>query len=221
MKVVFLEDVEGTAQVGDVKDVKNGFARNFLLPRGLAAAATKDNLFRAEALAERENRRQSKLDEEWGPIAERMRELTLSMEARVGETGRLFGSVTNRDIAEELTNRIGREIEARQVLLPEPLRELGEHAVPVKLTRSTTVDVKVEVVPDEQSKGIVARMEAEKAEREERERRDAEAAAYRARQARAQAEEAEAETEAGADEADEATDDQVEASTEAEATEAS
>jgi large subunit ribosomal protein L9 len=222
MKVVFLEDVEGTAQVGDVKDVKNGFARNFLLPRGLAVAATKDNLFRAEALAERENRRQAKLDEEWAPTADRLRDYTVTMEARVGETGRLYGSVTNRDIAEALTKQIGRDIEQRQVLLPEPIRELGPHPVPVKLTRSTTIDVNVEVVPDEQSKGIVARMEAEKAEREERERRDAEAAAYRARQARAQREEAEAEAETEVEDADE-TEEPAEAdtATEAEETEAS
>lgn len=199
MKVVFFEDVEGTAQVGDVKDVKNGFARNFLLPRGIAAAATKDNLFRAEALAEHENRRQAKLDEEWGPIAEKLRELTLPMEARVGETGRLFGSVTNRDVAEALTKELGRDIEQRQVLISEPIRALGPHPVPVKLTRSMTIDVNVEVVPDEQSKGIVARMEAEKAEREERERRDLEAAAYRARQAREQAEHDESETDESED----------------------
>ena len=93
MKVVFFEDVEGTAQVGDVKDVKNGFARNFLLPRGLAGSTSKDNLQRANSLAQKEARRQEKLDQEAGKYVDRLEGYTITLEARVGESGRLFGAI--------------------------------------------------------------------------------------------------------------------------------
>lgn len=182
MKVVFFEDVEGTADVGDVKDVKNGFARNYLLPRGIAAPATKNNLFRAKSVAEREARHQAKLDEDWSPIAERIEGHVVTVEARVGETGRLFGSVTNRDIAEKLTEAMGQEIDSRAVLLAEPLRDLGSHPVTVRLTRNLRKEITVEVTPDEASQAIVARLEAEREAQEEQERRDAEARAYQREQ---------------------------------------
>src|SRR5690606_20589862 len=100
MKVVFFEDVEGTALVGDVKEVKNGFARNYLLPRGIAGPTTPTNLQHANSLAQKEARRQEKLDRDAQVHVDRLEGYTITLEARVGETGRLFGSVTNRDIAE-------------------------------------------------------------------------------------------------------------------------
>lgn len=169
MKVVFFEDVEGTALVGDVKDVKNGFARNFLLPRGLAGPATPDNLQRARALAEREARRQAKLDAAAQVHKERLEGYTVTIEARVGETGRLYGSVTNRDIAARIEESTGLEIDPHTVLLPEPIRELGRRSVTIKFTRNVSVDVDVDVVPDEESKPIVAKLEAERAAQAEAE----------------------------------------------------
>lgn len=170
MKVVFFEDVEGTAQVGEVKDVKNGFARNFLLPRSLAAPATKDNLQRANALAQKEARRQEKLDTEARKLLDRLQGYTVTLEARVGETGRLFGSITNRDIAEKLNSSTGLSIDPHTVLLPEPIRELGERAVTIKFTRNVSAEVKVEVAPDESSRPAVAKFLAQQ-------QADAEAAA--------------------------------------------
>ncbi|MCS7295997.1 MAG: 50S ribosomal protein L9 [Chloroflexota bacterium] len=186
MKVVFLQDVEGTALVGEVKEVKNGFARNYLIPRGLAAPATKENLRYAKVLAEREARRQAKLDAEAQPIAERLAELELAIEARVGETGRLFGSVTNRDIAEAIAQKVGVTVDPHHILLPEPIRELGRRDVTIKLTRNVAATVHVEVVPDEASKAIVERLKAqEEAARLEAEKRKAEAEyAARAEQGR-------------------------------------
>lgn len=163
MKVVFFEDVEGTAQVGDVKDVKNGFARNFLLPRGLAGPTTKDNLGHAGALAQKETRRQEKLDTEARKHTGSLERYTITLEARVGESGRLFGAITNRDIAEKLTSSSGLEIDPHTVLLAEPIRELGARPVTIKFTRNVSVEVTVDVVPDEESKPIVAKLEAERA----------------------------------------------------------
>jgi large subunit ribosomal protein L9 len=159
--VVFFQDVEGTAQVGDVKDVRNGFARNFLLPRGLAGPTTKENLFRAEGIAKKESRRQAKLDADAQGVAARIGSLVVTVEARVGESGRLFGSVTNRDIAERLNAATGLDVDPHIILLPEPIRELGERAVPIRLSRNVHVDVTVNVVPDADSAAAVAKLMAE------------------------------------------------------------
>ena len=181
MKVVFFQDVEGTAEVGEVKIVKNGFARNFLLPRGLAGASNKDNLQRANSLAQKEARRQEKLDAEARTVSQKLEGYTVTIEARVGENGRLFGSVTNRDISERLAIA-GHQVDAHIILLAEPIRELGARPVPVKFTRNVTVEVTVDVVPDEESKPIVARLEAERAAQAEAEAKKAAEAAYAAEQ---------------------------------------
>ncbi len=162
MKVVFFEDVEGTARVGDIKDVKNGFARNFLLPRNIAGATNKDNLTRANSLAQKDARRQERLDAEARTTTSQIGDVRVQIPARVGESGRLFGSVTNRDIAEKLSELTGLTIDSHIVLLPEPIRELGERLVSIKFTRNVIVEVPVEVIPDEESKPVVARLLAER-----------------------------------------------------------
>jgi large subunit ribosomal protein L9 len=202
MKVVFFEDVEGTALVGDIKEVKNGFARNFLLPNGVAGPTNKDNLQRANSLAQKEARRQEKLDADARKITDKIQDYTVTLEARVGETGRLFGSITNRDVAEKLNSSTGLNIDAHTILLPEPIREIGERSVTIKFTRNISIDITVDVVPDEASKPVVAKLLAD---------REAEAAALKAAQeaaaARLRAESEEAATEdysAAADSADDA-----------------
>lgn len=205
MKVVFFEDVEGTAQVGDVKDVKNGFARNFLLPRGLAGPTTKDNVAHAGALAQKEARRQEKLDTEARKHTDRLDGYTITLEARVGESGRLFGAITNRDIAEKLTASSGVEIDSHIVLLPEPIRELGNRPVTIKFTRNVTVEINVDVVPDEESRPIVERLEAERAAQEEADAKKAAEEEYQRRlqdRSRAAADEAAAAAEAETEEAE-------------------
>jgi large subunit ribosomal protein L9 len=148
MKVVFLEEVEGTAHTGDVKNVANGFARNFLLPRKLAAPATDHYITIAQAKAGKEAKRQERLDDEARdrllPIVDGK---SVSIEVRVGEQGKLFGSVTARDIAELLQDATRIELEHRQVDLREPIRELGAHEVTVKLTRNVLATITVNVEP--------------------------------------------------------------------------
>ena len=156
MKVVFFEEVEGTALVGEVKEVKNGFARNYLLPRGLAGPTTRNNLVRAERLAQADAIRQEKLDGEANPVALAIAGAEMTFEARVGEQGRLFGSITARDIAERLTEIAaesvpGAVIEHRQVLLPQSLRTLGSEDVRVRLTWNVSEEVRVIVEPDADS----------------------------------------------------------------------
>ena len=156
MKVVFFEEVEGTALVGEIKEVKNGFARNYLLPRGLAGPTTKNNLIRAERLAQADAIRQEKLDGVASPVALAIAGAEITFQARVGEQGRLFGSITARDIADRLTEIAsesvpGSVIEHRQVLLPQSLRTLGTEEVRVRLTRNVSAEVRVIVEPDADS----------------------------------------------------------------------
>ncbi|MCA9830711.1 MAG: 50S ribosomal protein L9 [Dehalococcoidia bacterium] len=183
MKVVFLEDVEGTALVGDVKEVKAGFARNFLLPRGMAIPATKNNIQRATSVASRETVRQAKLDAEARDVVGKLEGLAVTIEARLGENGRLFGSVTNRDIAARLAEA-GHEVDAHIIQLSEPIREIGERVVAIRFTRNVSTDVTVTVVPDEASKPILERIEAEKKALEEAEAKRLAEMEYAANQAR-------------------------------------
>jgi len=163
MKVVFLEEVEGTARTGDVKNVANGFARNFLLPRKLAAPATDHYITIAQAKATKDARKQSKLDEDAQKLLPKIDGQELTVEVRVGEQEKLFGSVTAREIAEMLVERTKIELEHRQVDLKQPLRELGTFQVPVKLTRNVIATVTVNVTPV----GGVAETAAPVAEAEE------------------------------------------------------
>ncbi len=148
MKVVFMEEVEGTARVGEVKNVADGFARNYLLPRRLAAPATDHYITIAAARAEKELSRQTKLDEEAQErLVPKMEGQSVTIEVRVGEQGKLFGSVTARDIAEALQEATSVELEHRQIDLRQPIREVGSQEVTVKLTRNVHVPVTVNVEP--------------------------------------------------------------------------
>lgn len=158
MKVVFVEEVPGSALVGEVKEVKNGYARNFLLPRGLAVPATKDNLERGERLAKADTVRQDKLDTVAQAVADKIDGVTLSLTARVGEQGRLYGSITAANIADELSTIAGESVDHRQVLLGQSIRTIGTHALRVRLTRNVFASVTVEVA-SEQTAGEQAEAE--------------------------------------------------------------
>jgi large subunit ribosomal protein L9 len=149
MKVVFVEEVLGTAVPGDVKDVKDGFARNYLLPRGLAIPATKDALQRAQALSKREDKRQAGLDAEARRLLEKLEGQKVTLRARVGDQGRLYGSVTAADIAGKLEEILGGEFDRRRILLQEPIREVGVRMVPLRLTRNVSHQLEVEIEAEE------------------------------------------------------------------------
>ena len=148
MKVVFMEEVEGTARVGEVKNVADGFARNYLLPRRLAAPANDHYIAIAQGRAAKEARRQEREDEEaLAHLVPKMEGRSVTIEVRVGEQGKLFGSVTARDIARALQEDTGVELEHRQVDLRQPIREVGSQEVTVNLTRNVHVQVNVSVEP--------------------------------------------------------------------------
>jgi large subunit ribosomal protein L9 len=159
VKVVFLETVEGSGAMGEIRDVANGYARNFLLPRGFAAPATPHLLKRAEELAVIEEERQRVEDEQAHQLVGKLEGATLVMAVRVGEQGRLYGSVTNVDIAEKAGEILGEELDRRRVLLPEVIRTVGLQTVPVRLSRNITTDVTVAVVDAGAPEGVEAAVE--------------------------------------------------------------
>jgi len=156
VKVLFLETVEGSGSRGEVKTVANGYARNFLLPNGYAAPATPAILKRAEALAAEEEVRQRTLDERAQVLVGKLQGNPLVFAVRVGEQGRLYGSVTNADVAEKAGEILGEELDRRRVLLPEVIRSVGVYTVPLRLSRSVTGDAQVVVVDVDAPQGVEA-----------------------------------------------------------------
>ncbi|MDQ5874426.1 MAG: 50S ribosomal protein L9 [Actinomycetota bacterium] len=160
MKVVFLEEVEGTAHTGDVKNVAGGFARNYLLPRKLAAPATPHYIEIATQKATKEARKQSKLDEDAQRLVPQVEGKEITIEVRVGDQDKMFGSVTARDVAEKLTETTKIDLEHRQIDLKQPIREIGDHNVKVKLTRNVIANITVHVLPIGTGAEAAARAEA-------------------------------------------------------------
>jgi len=158
VKVVFLKEVEGSGRIGEIKSVADGYARNYLLPKGLAAPATADAIRRAEARAVVEARKQALLDEAAQALAEGLAGVSVTITAKAGSKGRLFGSVTQADVAEEVGKLLGQELDRHQVLLPEPIKEVGQYDVTVQLTRNVrpvvSLTVAAEGAPAEAEKAV-------------------------------------------------------------------
>jgi len=163
MKVIFLENVEGTAQVGETKDVKSGFARNYLLPRGLAAPAVEPYITRAASRAKVEEKRQSELDKDASAVAARLEGSRIRIEARAGEQGKLFGSVTSVHIADEVAKLINDEFDHRKVLLPESIKEVGVQPIRLRLTRNVEATIELEVFAEGVEEEAVEETEAAEA----------------------------------------------------------
>jgi large subunit ribosomal protein L9 len=149
MRVVFLNDVEGVALAGEIKNVADGYARNYLLPRKLAAAANTSTVQQAEARARQLAKEQEKIDEGARAVAATLAKAPIVITARVGEQGRLFGSVTASDIAEAVNAHGASGVGHRQVGLPAPIKDVGTYEVPVNLTRNVVATVSVQVAPVE------------------------------------------------------------------------
>jgi large subunit ribosomal protein L9 len=149
MKVVLREEVKGLGAVGDVKDVADGYARNFLIPRRLAAPATTSALKNVEAQRASLAKRQAQVDAEARALAGRLNNTTLTLKARVGGQDRLYGSITASDVATALSQELGATFDRRKLVLDEPIRELGTHTIPVHLGRDVTASLTVRVEAEE------------------------------------------------------------------------
>ena len=146
MKVVLLQNVAGLGTVGEVKEVAQGYGRNFLLPKGLAERATADLMKRAEEMRRAEERRQLLADAEMAVYAETFEGLEVTIKAKAGAQDRLYGAITNADIAEEVQRITGQDMDKRKIELDEPIHKLGEYDVVVRLSKELTPRLKVIVV---------------------------------------------------------------------------
>ena len=146
MKVVLRADVEHLGQKGDLVDVADGYARNFLVPRGLALRATSGIQKQADAMRRNRDARDRREREASQVIADQLDAPTIQIQARAGEGGRLFGSVTSSDIAAAVQAQIGIEVDRRDIAMDEPLKELGVSDLVVRLHPEVTATLHVEVV---------------------------------------------------------------------------
>jgi large subunit ribosomal protein L9 len=147
MKVLLLEDVDNLGYAGEVKDVANGYGRNYLLPREMAVLATPGALKQAETIRKAAEKKRAQQLEDARAIANQLGGVELLFERRAGETGKLYGSVTSTDIAEAIEAETGIAIDKRKVALPEPIRDLGEQNVTIKLMIDMSTSVTVHVLP--------------------------------------------------------------------------
>jgi len=161
MKVLLMRDVEKLGKAGVVKLVADGYARNYLIPQGLAVLASPGALKQAETVRKLEAKRQSQLAAEASSVAEQLARVTLKFQARASEAGKLYGSITTRQVVEALERASGLSIDKRKLDLREPIRSLGEHTVHVHL--ATDLDPSFRVLV-ERDTSIAAQTEAAVAE---------------------------------------------------------
>ncbi len=166
MKVVFLKDVEGSGRIGEIKNVADGYARNYLLPKGMAAPATADAVRKAEARAIVEAKRQAQLDEAAQTLSERIAGSAVRIVVKAGSKGRLFGSVTQADVADEVGKLLGQELDRHQVLLAEPIKETGDYQIVVQLSRNVRPTVALKIVAEGAEQEAVAEAAQPTAEEE-------------------------------------------------------
>ncbi|MGI8426772.1 MAG: 50S ribosomal protein L9 [Actinomycetota bacterium] len=148
MRVVLSADMGRLGRKGDVVEVAGGYARNYLLPRKLAIAASKGTLKQAEIMLRSRADGDRKAKESVEAIAQKIAATPLKIAARAGAEGHLFGSVTTSEIAQQLTELLGIEIDRRKVSVPEAIKSLGSHSFSVSLEHEVTAQGKVEVVSD-------------------------------------------------------------------------
>lgn len=150
MKVILSDDVEKLGRKGDVVVVADGYARNFLVPKGLAMMATKGSLKQAELMQRARAEREERAKEEAAKKVAHLGSSPVYISARAGEGGRLFGSVTSSDVARAIEDQLEEKVDRRNVLLDDPIRSLGTHQVDVKLHEQVTALVTVEVIAHEE-----------------------------------------------------------------------
>ncbi|MGI6129105.1 MAG: 50S ribosomal protein L9 [bacterium] len=148
MKVILLQDVPRLGKRGDVVNVNDGYARNYLLPRRLAQEATKGSLKEVERRLKAQAKKEKQAEQEARALAERLSGTEVAVTARAGEGGRLFGSITNQDVADAIEKQLKLTIDKRKIELKEPLKALGEHKVTLRLYTDVTSEIVVKVVTE-------------------------------------------------------------------------
>ncbi|GAA3410829.1 50S ribosomal protein L9 [Paenibacillus hodogayensis] len=144
MKVIFLKDVKGQGKKGEIKDLSEGYVRNFLLPKGLVAAASDGNVKQLEHQKQAEDKRKEKEKADAQALAAKLGEMVVVIKSKAGEGGRLFGSITSKQIAEEL-EKAGIHLDKRKIEMTDVIRSLGTTIVKVKLYPEVTAELRVQV----------------------------------------------------------------------------
>jgi large subunit ribosomal protein L9 len=151
MKILLTQDVENLGRAGQIKKVADGYARNFLIPKGMAVLATEGTVQQAKLRSNAEAKRQRRAEEDAAAVAEVLWQLTLTFKAKAGEKGRLYGSITSSDIVEALEREMGRSFDKRKVQLEgAAIRELGIHRVPIRLMTNLAPEITVVVEREEE-----------------------------------------------------------------------
>ena len=160
MKVIFLETVPNVARAGEIKEVADGYGRNFLIPKGLAMLASSSAVKTVEIQRKIQAKEEVILATEMLELANQLEGREITLKAKVGAKDRLYGSVTGADIAAELENASGLVIDKRKIELDEPIRQLGSYEVAIRLAKDAVPKIKVNVIEQEADK------EAKKTEEE-------------------------------------------------------
>ncbi|RME49202.1 MAG: 50S ribosomal protein L9 [Chloroflexi bacterium] len=150
MKIILTENLPKLGEVGDICEVADGYARNYLLPQGLAIVATEGALKQVDNLKRQEARRRERVRDDAIAFKEVLEGLSLVFAAKVGETGRLYGSITSGDIADRIEEITGHEVDRRKIILDNPLKQLGTFQVPIRLLPEVTAQLTVVVEAEEE-----------------------------------------------------------------------
>ncbi len=147
MKVILAKDVEGWGTIGDIIEVKRGFARNYLIPKGLAYEATDNNVKMIKEILKQKSRKLEREKQKAVELAEKLKGLEIEISRPVGTTGKLFGSVTTSDIAQALKEK-GIEVDKKKIMLRSPIRNIGMYNIVIRLHPEVSETIKVNVVPE-------------------------------------------------------------------------
>ncbi len=146
MKIILLQDVKNVGKKGQLIEASEGYAKNFLIPRKLGMEATKSNLNDLELKQKSEEKRKKEELEEAQHMGKELEEKTIVITVKTGDNGKLFGSVTNKEVAEELVKQTGLAIDKKKVSIGDPIKMLGERTATVKLHPKVTAEVKIKIV---------------------------------------------------------------------------
>ena len=145
MKVLFLKNVENVAKAGEIKEVSDGYARNFLIPKQLAVAATENVQKHYEAQVRAQQKAEAELEAKMKELAEKIKDLTIVVKGKVGSGNKLYGAITSANVAKELSAMVDYEIDKRKVEV-ETIKELGDYEATIKLHKNVTAKAKVKVI---------------------------------------------------------------------------
>jgi len=156
MKIILRKDFETLGIAGEIKEVKAGYARNYLIPNGIAKAATTSNIKDFEEIRRQQSRKIQKETDNAKKVSEKLENMSLTIKMKTGEEDKVFGSVTSQIILEQLMEKGFEGIEKRKILLKEPIKTLGEHVVEVKLHANVVAKLKVDVVKETEEVSEIA-----------------------------------------------------------------